>query len=118
MADLIDRNEALQRINEYIDEYSPTDEDGYHSPKWCAMQEAKLVLESCKPMDAIAVRRGYWKPVMMSEATGWDLSLTGGYDEVCELVCSVCGEAAYMGEDGCVLLTKFCPECGADLRGI
>lgn len=34
--------------------------------------------------DVQLVRRGYWKPFMMSAATDWELSLTGGRDEICE----------------------------------
>ena len=30
--------------------------------------------------DVQPVKRGWWKAAMMSEATGWDLSLTGGRD--------------------------------------
>jgi hypothetical protein len=62
-------------------------------------------------------KRGYWKDVMMSEATGWDLSLTGGRDEVLETVCSVCGDCCAFGGDGDLYLSSYCPNCGADMRG-
>lgn len=62
-------------------------------------------------------KQGYWKDVMMSEATGWDLSLTGGRDEVCETVCSVCGDCCAFGGDGDLYLSPYCPNCGADMRG-
>ena len=32
----------LERIREYIDEYSDTDVNGYHNSKWCAMKERRL----------------------------------------------------------------------------
>ena len=58
-------------------------------------------------------KRGYWKDIMMSEATGWDLSLTGGRDAVCETVCSVCGGGCAFDGDGEALLSQYCPDCGA-----
>lgn len=63
------------------------------------------------------VKRGYWKDIMMSEATGWDLSLTGGRDAVLETVCSVCGVCCAFGGDGEDYLSPYCPNCGADMRG-
>ena len=70
-----------------------------------------------KRLERQAAKRGYWKDVMMSEATGWDLSLTGGRDEVCETVCSVCGDCCAFGGDGDSYLSPYCPNCGADMRG-
>lgn len=61
-------------------------------------------------------KHGNWIPVMMSEATGWDLSLTGGRDEVCEYQCSVCGDANIVDEFGKNFLPPFCPWCGANLK--
>ena len=46
MSDLISRQDTIDRINEYIEEYSEIDSDGNHSEKWCAMQEAKMTIES------------------------------------------------------------------------
>lgn len=60
--------------------------------------------------------KGYWKAIMMSEATGWDCSLTGGRDEVFEHRCSKCGNAARLDEFGYEILSNFCPDCGEDLR--
>ncbi|WP_303834680.1 hypothetical protein [Ruminococcus flavefaciens] len=61
------------------------------------------------------VKRGYWKDIMMSEATGWDLSLTGGRDAVLETVCSVCGGGCAFDGDGEALLSQYCPDCGAKM---
>ena len=46
VGDMISRQSALQAINEYLDEYSGLDEEGYHGEKWCAMAEAKMVIEN------------------------------------------------------------------------
>lgn len=47
--DLISRKEALQAIDQYIDEYSGTDENGLHNLKWCAMVEARYTIEHLDP---------------------------------------------------------------------
>ena len=44
--DLISRQGAIDAIDDYLDEYSGLDEEGYHSEKWCAMAEAKMVIEN------------------------------------------------------------------------
>lgn len=67
--------------------------------------------------DVQPVKRGHWMNIMMSEAAGWDLSLTGGKDAVCETVCSVCGGGCAFGGDGEVLLSQYCPDCGARMDG-
>ena len=46
VGDMISRQSAIQAINEYLDEYSGLDEEGYHGEKWCAMAEAKMVIEN------------------------------------------------------------------------
>ena len=46
MSDLISRQGTIDRINEYIEEYSEIDSDGNHSEKWCAMQEAKMTIKN------------------------------------------------------------------------
>lgn len=65
--------------------------------------------------DVQPVKRGFWKALMMSEETGWDLSLTCGHDAVCEYVCSVCGKPAIIDEFGAVFLPDYCPNCGAKM---
>ena len=67
--------------------------------------------------DIQPVKRGHWKDIMMSEATGWDLSLTGGRDAVLETVCSVCGDCCAFGGDGEDYLSPYCPNCGARMDG-
>ena len=72
--------------------------------------------EELKNLKAEPVKRGYWKATMMSESTGWDLSFTGGRDEVCEYNCSVCGQANILDEFGNDFLPPYCPFCGAEME--
>ena len=41
---LIDADALTVIIKEYIEEYSDTDENGWHSGKWCAMKEAEMAI--------------------------------------------------------------------------
>lgn len=59
-----------------------------------------------------------WTPIMMSEATGWDLSATGGHDEVCEYVCSQCGKWCIYDEEGKPVFSKYCPNCGIKMEDV
>ena len=60
-------------------------------------------------------KHGYWKAVTESEISGWDVSLTGGYDPIALYVCSECGEDNIIDEFGEDFLPKYCPFCGARL---
>lgn len=53
---MIDEKKLIDEIEEYIEEYSDVDENGYHNLKWCAMMEA---LEVIKQQPKI----GEWIPV-------------------------------------------------------
>lgn len=46
----------IELIDEYIEEYD-TLEDGYHNPKWCAMQEARRSIEKQPTVDVVKVVR-------------------------------------------------------------
>lgn len=78
-----------------------------------ALDEAIYDIRTIKAADVQPVKRGFWKALMMSEETGWDLSLTGGHDTVCEYVCSVCDKPNIVDEFGDSYLPNFCPNCGA-----
>lgn len=49
--DLISRKALKKVINEYIDEYSDTDNEGNHCEKWCAMKEAEMAIDNASPVD-------------------------------------------------------------------
>ena len=54
--DLISRQAAIDAIDDYLDEYSGLDEEGYHGEKWCAMAEAKMVIENLPPEQPDIIR--------------------------------------------------------------
>ena len=110
MTEYISREEAIKELYEVYEQEYPTasgDFDEY------ASHDVPNVLRNMKVADVQPVKRGHWKDIMMSEATGWDLSLTGGRDAVCETVCSVCGNCCAFGGDGDLYLSPYCPNCGA-----
>ena len=98
MADYIERDAALERIREYIEEYGWTvDEHGWHTEKWCAMKEAEDVLESIPAADVKPVVRGKWQH--------WTENVAMPY-----FTCDNCGF-------GSLDTHNYCPNCGADMRG-
>ena len=57
-------------------------------------------------------RVAYWKPLYMSEITGWDMTLTT-HDPIGEWVCSRCGESTFYDDWGEPICTPYCAYCGA-----
>lgn len=96
MNELISRDAAIAKIEDFIEEYSELDpETGYHNLKWCAMEEAKDVLATLPIVDAAPVIHGRWRD-------------TGSGQE-----CSVCNEIQYGYDSG----RFYCPNCGAKMDG-
>ena len=112
-------NNQFYSVPELVDKLSGIIADmelsGGNREKISGMKKALKIVVNFPKVNTTPVKKGFWKTVMMSEATGWDLSLTGGRDVVCEYVCSVCGEANYLNEFGEAILSKYCPFCGAIL---
>lgn len=76
MDDLISRTVAIAEIEEFIEEYSELDpETGYHSLKWCAMEEAKDALTMLPAVDAVPVVRCrncvYYNTACCADGFGW-----------------------------------------------
>ena len=72
--------------------------------------DIQYVMRRIPSADVAEVRHGEWKEKL--EPCGW-------FDEPCA-ECSVCGEDFVLGEcdmDDLIKLFKFCPNCGADMRG-
>ena len=110
MDEYISKEKAIKELREVYENEYPTasgDFDEY------ASHDVPNVLRNIPSAGVQPVKRGHWKDIMMSEATGWDLSLTGGRDAVCETVCSVCGNCCAFGGDGDLYLSPYCPNCGA-----
>lgn len=59
------------------------------------------------------VKLGYWKSCMASDCMGLNLDVSGGKDFVAETICSVCKEPAIVDEFGNIVLSNYCPNCGA-----
>lgn len=97
-SDLISRRSMLEQIEEYIEEYSEVDSNGLHNLKWCAMEEAKAVLEREPAVDAVPVVRARWQGVSPFVDT----------EE-----CSHCGYNIPSDE----FETLYCPWCGAKMDG-
>ena len=106
MDEYIDKHEAYVMLKELEATYLQ-----YAAKE--AYAKAALRIDQMPKADVQSVKQGYWKDIMMSEATGWDLSLTGGRDEVLETVCSVCGDCCAFDGDGEPYLSSYCPNCGA-----
>lgn len=103
MSDLISRQDTIDRINEYIEEYSEIDSDGNHSEKWCAMQEAKMTIENM-PSAQPERKHGYWVESQEHVYMG------NSVKEWTNWYCSECDAPNDKPSD-------FCPSCGADMRG-
>ena len=62
--------------------------------------------------------KGKWIPVDSYSAFGGDEATWMAHgNPVAYYYCSECKEQAYAGEDGESLITDYCPNCGADMRG-
>lgn len=63
-------------------------------------------------------KTGKWIPVDSYSAFGGDEVMWEAHgNPIAFYYCSECKEHAYAGEDGESLLTTYCPNCGADMRG-
>lgn len=109
MDDLISRAAAIAEIEEYIEEYSDLDENGYHNLKWCAMEEARDVLSMLPAVDAVPVVHARW--ITYPECLGYD----GAYHDE-HIVCSAC-HSVWNIIDNDTERFDHCPACGANMDG-
>lgn len=78
---------------------------------------SKDLVEKIPTADVQEVRRGVWLPILESEITGWNPEFAGR-DPVGGYICSICkNEAIYSCNDELVL-SDFCPNCGARMDGV
>ena len=90
---LIDADRAL----EIVRDQGIAHPNAYHLTKY-----ATLILREAPTIEADPVRHGYWENA-------------NGRPKTYIRKCSVCGKEAYFCGRGCSY--KFCPNCGADMRG-
>ena len=105
MDDLISRQDTIDRINEYIEEYSEIDSDGNHSEKWCAMQEAKMTIEnmpSAQPESLTDKEQRIF------------LAAMGREEKVCKQVDEECRDCREPYEDS---LVRVCHEIARKVKG-
>lgn len=106
MGRLIDSQTAYDVLTDYYHQNT----DIQHK----ALQEA---LGRVPTVDAVMVQHGRWIPVDSYSAFGGDESTWMVHENpVAYYYCSECKNQAYADEFGDPLLTKFCPDCGADMR--
>ena len=100
MTDLIDRQAAIETVRKAKDK-----------------SEAHRMIIQLPNVDAVRVKHGRWIPVDSYSAFGGDESTWMAHgNSIAYYYCSECKNQAYADEFGDSLLTKFCPDCGADMR--
>ena len=120
MKNLIDRDILLKNYCDLCKELHHTEGDIGDGCEDCReiliIKEQQIIqIDEKEKADEITTRHGYWKVITESEISGWDVSLTGGYDPIALYVCSECGEDNIIDEFGENFLPKYCPFCGARL---
>ena len=90
---LIDADRALEIV---------LDQGIAHPNAYHLTNYAMLILREAPTIEAEPVRNGYWENA-------------NGRPKTYIRKCSVCGKEAYFCGRGCSY--KFCPNCGADMRG-
>lgn len=100
MSDLIDRQAVIETVRKAKDK-----------------SEAHRMIIQLPNVDAATVRYGRWIPVSSYDAFGGDEATWAAHGfPIAYYYCSECMKQAYADEFGDSLLTKFCPDCGADMR--
>ena len=106
--DLISGQAAIDAIEDYLDEYSGLDEEGYHGEKWCAMAEARMVIENL-PSAQPKRKTGKWN--------GYNADNPDWLRDDGSPVFLTCSECYGMVMNNGSAHWNFCPNCGADMRG-
>ena len=110
MNDLISRQAAIDICANAIDLWRGQLGEG----ALIAVRDRLKALPSAQPER----KKGRWIPVDSYSAFGGDEATWMAHgNPVAFYYCSECKEEAYAGEDGEPLLTNYCPNCGADMRG-
>ena len=127
MSDYISRKEALVALSHLLkdikgnpigDGASPFADGIWRGERACAM-EAILRIKSLPAADVRPVVREKWLAAEYCHGAegyeeGWFERRAISGDAA---YCSKCGEFARLDEAGAYVLSNFCPNCGADMRG-
>lgn len=73
-------------------------------------------LDNIPAADVAPVKCGFWKPISESEMTGFNPKFAGR-DPIAGYKCSNCGDEAIFSCNDEFVLSDYCPNCGADMRG-
>lgn len=121
MSDLISRAAAIDALAEQMPKpYTP---DGSHPADEGIFAAQEIYADCIQTLEALPSaqperKKGCWIAVDSYTAFGGDEILWMSHGNPIALhYCSECKNDAYAGEDGEDLLTDFCPNCGADMRG-
>lgn len=123
MTEYISRNAAICIANYAVDEHpydkNPEQPETYsdYNQGWndaCDYIQARL--ENTEKADVESVRYGRWVPVYESQITGWNPEFAG-YDPIADYYCSVCGKDTILDCNDELVLSTYCPNCGALMDG-
>lgn len=98
---------------------------GYDAGKACALVcipeqwelSSECVAKSeCSVSNNTATHTATWLTQFMSDISGWDNSLTAGYDPVAGHYCSNCKHETFISDVGDEILSPYCPNCGAKMN--
>lgn len=80
-----------------------------------AQDDCEALLCELPAADVAPVRRGHWIPIHASELTGWNPEFAG-CDPIAEYMCSRCGADAILSCNDDLVLSNYCPNCGAKME--
>ena len=99
MTDHIKREEAMEIVKRTSGDYA----------------SAFAELRKLPAADVAPVRRGCWRSVHASEATGWDPKIAGS-DPIWGYMCTNCWNEAIFDCNDEYILSDYCPNCGARMN--
>lgn len=105
-------------MSDYISRQAAIDIVEFECGEWSGLARTIVKAIEQLPPSQPERKKGEWIPVDSYSAFGGDDATWMAHgNPVAFYYCSECKEQAYAGEDGESLLTDYCPNCGADMRG-
>ena len=106
----------LKSLEQSLDSYCELNDEG--KTAFSMAISALELFGNSEQLPSVQLRKGKWIPVDSYSAFGGDGATWMAHgNPVAFYYCSECKEQAYAGEDGESLITEYCPNCGADMRG-